>query len=51
MSFVHKFTAKNDFDRNFSQIYLENYIFNHFAILHACLLSSNLVFSNLPRQE
>ena len=40
MSFVHKFTAKNDFDRNFGQTYLENYIINHFAILHACLLSS-----------
>jgi len=40
MSFVHKFTAKNDFDRNFGQTYLENYIINHFEILYACLLYS-----------
>jgi hypothetical protein len=29
MSFVYKFTAKNDLDRNFGKTYLENYIIDH----------------------
>ena len=36
MTFVH--SAKNNFDCNFGQTYLENYIINHFEILYACLL-------------
>jgi hypothetical protein len=36
MTFVH--SAKNYFDCNFGQTYLENYIINHFEILYACLL-------------
>ena len=36
MSFVYKFTAKNDLDLSFGQTYLENYIINHLEILHAC---------------
>ena len=39
MSFVYTFTAKNDFDRNFGQTYLVNYIINHIEIVYACLLS------------
>ena len=38
MPFVYKITAKNDFDWNFGETYLENYIINHFKIVYACLL-------------
>jgi hypothetical protein len=48
MSFVYKFTAKNDLDRNFGKTYLENYIIDHLEI---CMLVNYIYLYPLMKKK
>ena len=48
MSFVYKFTAKNDLDRNFGKAYLENYIIDHLEI---CMLVNYIYLYPLMKKK